>query len=62
MQRENNNLDGEIEKYPYTKKQLEMIDEYNTIIKEQEILEEYAKQNYTEENEKNEEDEEEEDI
>lgn len=62
LQRENNNLDGEIEKYPYTKEQLEMIDEYNTIIKKQEILEEYAEQNYTEENEENEDDEEEEDM
>ena len=51
LQRENNNLDGKIEKYPYTKEQLEMIDEYNNIIKKQEILEEYSEKNYTEEDE-----------
>ena len=45
LQRENNNLDGKIEKYPYTKEQLEMIDEYNNIIKKQEILEEYSEKN-----------------
>lgn len=62
LQRENNNLDGEIEEYPYTKEQLEMIDEYNNIIKKQEILEEYSEKNYTEGNEQNEDHEEEEDM
>ena len=30
LQRENNNLDGDIEEYPYTKEELEMIDKYVT--------------------------------
>ena len=53
---------SEKEEYPYTKEQLEMIDEYNIIVKKQEILEEYAEKNYTEENEGNEDDEEEDDM
>lgn len=36
----------EQKEYPYTKEQLEIIDKYNSIIKKQEILEEYAEQNY----------------
>lgn len=41
LQRENNNLDGDMEEYPYTESELKMIEEYNNIIKKQEILEEY---------------------
>ena len=51
LQRENNNLDGEIEKYPYTKEKLEMIDKFSEITKKLEIIEEYVELNYTEEDE-----------
>lgn len=51
LQRENNNLDGEIEKYPYTKEELEMIDKFSEITKKLEIIEEYVELNYTEEDE-----------
>lgn len=51
LQRENNNLDGDIEEYPYTKEELEMIDKFSEITEKQEILEEYAELNYSEEDE-----------
>ena len=51
LQRENNNLDGDIEEYPYTKEELEMIDKFGEITKKQEIIEEYVELNYTEEDE-----------
>ncbi len=52
LQRENNNLDSDIEEYPYTKEELEMIDKFGEITKKQEIIEEYVESNYTEEDEK----------
>ena len=51
LQRENNNLDGVMEEYPYTKEELEMIDKFGEITKKQEIIEEYVELNYTEEDE-----------
>lgn len=51
LQRENNNLDGDIEEYPYTKEELEMIDKFSEITEKMEILEEYAELNYSEEDE-----------
>ena len=51
LQRENNNLDGDIEEYPYTKEELEMIDKFSEITEKQEILEEYVELNYSEEDE-----------
>lgn len=51
LQRENNNLEGNIEEYPYTTEELEMIDKFNEITKKQEIIEEYLEQNYSEEDE-----------
>ena len=51
LQRENNNLDGDIEEYPYTKEELEMIDKFGEITKKLEIIEEYVELNYTEEDE-----------
>lgn len=51
LQRENNNLDGNIEEYPYTKEELEMIDKFSEITEKQEILEEYVELNYSEEDE-----------
>lgn len=51
LQRENNNLDGDIEEYPYTKGELEMIDKFSEITKKQEIIEEYVEQNHSEEDE-----------
>ena len=51
LQRENNNLEGNIEEYPYTIEELEMIDKFSEITKKQEIIEEYVEQNYSEEDE-----------
>ena len=51
LQRENNNLNGDIEEYPYTKEELEMIDKFSEITEKQEILEEYVELNYSEEDE-----------
>lgn len=51
LQRENNNLEGNIEEYPYTKEELEMIDKFSEITKKQEIIEEYVELNYSEEDE-----------
>lgn len=51
LQRENNNLDGDIEEYPYSKEELKMIDKFGEITKKQEIIEEYVELNYTEEDE-----------
>lgn len=51
LQRENNNLEGNIEEYPYTTEELEMIDKFSEITKKQEIIEEYVEQNYSEEDE-----------
>lgn len=51
LQRENNNLEGNIEEYPYTTEELEMIDKFSEITKKQEIIEEYVEQNYLEEDE-----------
>ena len=47
LQRENNNLEGNIEEYPYTTEELEMIDKFSEITKKQEIIEEYVEQNYS---------------
>ncbi|MBP3595900.1 MAG: hypothetical protein J6J60_00650 [Clostridia bacterium] len=46
LQRENNNLDGEIEKIPYTKEQEEMIDNYYKMERALEILDKYLEENY----------------
>ena len=51
LQRENNNFEGNIEEYPYTTEELEMIDKFSEITKKQEIIEEYVEQNYSEEDE-----------
>ena len=51
LQRENNNLEGNIEEYPYTTEELEMIYKFSEITKKQEIIEEYVEQNYSEEDE-----------
>lgn len=51
LQRENNNLNGDIEEYPYTKEELEMIDKFSEITEKQEILEGYVELNYSEEDE-----------
>ena len=51
LQRENNNLDGKYEEYPYSKEELEMIDKFGEITKKQEIIEEYVELNYIEEDE-----------
>ena len=51
LQRESNNLEGNIEEYPYTTEELEMIDKFSEITKKQEIIEEYVEQNYSEEDE-----------
>lgn len=51
LQRENNNLKGDIEKYPYTAEELKMINKFSEITKKQEIIEEYVELNYSEEDE-----------
>ncbi len=51
LQRENNNLDGNIEEYPYTKEELDMIDKFKEINKKIDALNEYMELNYTEEDE-----------
>lgn len=55
LQRENNNLDGEIEEYPYSKEELKMIDKFSEITKKQELLEEYNELYYEGENEEDDE-------
>lgn len=44
-QREHNNLDGEIEKYPYSKEQIKMIDKYYSLQKRLDELEKYLETN-----------------
>ncbi len=51
LQRENNNLDGVMEEYPYSKEELKMIDKFGEITKKQEIIEEYVELNYIEDDE-----------
>lgn len=46
LQRENNNLEGELEKIPYTKEQEEMIDNYYRMQKAIETLDKYLEENY----------------
>lgn len=50
LQRENNNLDGEKEEYPYNKEQIRMIDLYSRFEKTLESAERYVELNYEEEN------------
>ncbi len=45
IQRENGNLDGEKEIYPYTKEQIKLIDRYSRLQETIDIIEEYAEQN-----------------
>lgn len=45
LQREHNNLDGEIEEYPYNKEQIKMIDTYYNLQKRLDKLEEYVETN-----------------
>ena len=42
LQRSNNNLDGEIEEYPYNRKQIEIIDKFMELNSLQEKIEEYV--------------------
>lgn len=51
LQRENNNLDGNMEEYPYIKEELDMIDKFKELNKKIDILDEYMELNYTEEDE-----------
>lgn len=46
LQRENNNLDGKIEKIPYTKEQQEMIDKYYEMERALETLDKYLEEIY----------------
>ena len=48
LQRENNNLDGEKEEYPYNKEQIRMIDLYSRFEKTLESAERYVELNYEE--------------
>lgn len=50
LQRESNNLSGELEEYPYSKIELETINEYNEIERKMGILEEYNEKQHIEEN------------
>ena len=50
LQRENNNLDGEKEEYPYNKDQIRMIDLYSRFDKPLAAAERYVELNYEEEN------------
>ena len=45
IQRENGNLDGEKEVYPYTKEQIKLIDRYSRLQETIDKIEEYAEQN-----------------
>ena len=49
LQRENNNLDGEMEKYPYNEEQLKMIDRYDRLDDTLQKIEQYMEMNYTQE-------------
>ena len=55
LQRENNNLEGEIEKIPYTKEQEEMIDNYYRMERALETLDKYLEENYEQQNDEEEE-------
>ena len=46
LQKENNNLEGEIEKFPYNKKQIEMIDKYYRLLRTLEIIDNYMENGY----------------
>lgn len=50
LQRENNNLTGAKEKYPYNEKQLKMIDLFNRLENTMEKVEQYVELNYDQEN------------
>lgn len=45
LQRKNNNLDGEYEEYPYSDKQIRIIDKYVDINRALEIMDTYTEQN-----------------
>ena len=51
LQRENGKIDGEKEIYPYTNEQIKMIDKYSRLQETVDIIEQYAEQNFSEENE-----------
>ena len=51
LQRENDKIDGEKEIYPYTNEQIKMIDRYSRLQETVDIIEQYAEQNFSEENE-----------
>lgn len=51
FQRQNNNLDGEKEVFPYNAEQIKMIDKYNRLQETIDKIEEYAEQNFSEEDE-----------
>ena len=52
FQRQNNNLDGEKEVFPYNAEQIKMIDKYNRLQETIDKIEEYAEQNFSEEDER----------
>lgn len=51
LQRENGKIDGEKEIYPYTNEQIKMIDKYSRLQETVDIIEQYAEQNFSEEDE-----------
>ena len=51
LQRENDKIDGEKEIYPYTNEQIKMIDKYSRLQETVDIIEQYAEQNFSEEDE-----------
>lgn len=51
LQRENGKIDGEKEIYPYTNEQIKMIDRYSRLQETVDIIEQYAEQNFSEEDE-----------
>ena len=51
LQRENDKIDGEKEIYPYTNEQIKMIDRYSRLQETVDIIEQYAEQNFSEEDE-----------
>lgn len=52
FQRQNNNLNGEKEVFPYNAEQIKMIDKYNRLQETIDKIEEYAEQNFSEEDER----------
>ena len=51
LQRENGKIDGEKEIYQYTNEQIKMIDRYIRLQETVDIIEQYAEQNFSEEDE-----------